>query len=365
MQVVLFHSVLAFLPGDGWWSATWARFVYDGFSAVWIFFLISGAVLTLSFGRDAPSVLAPAAKRVVRLFLPVAAAAVVAVLLLAAFPRAHLLAAEISGSAWLAMDSAGAATPGHLLREIGLDSLLLGYRESTLFPSLAPSLTPMTESLNAPFWSLHVELYGSFLVLALVALRMRSRRLHAAAVVALAIICPAQPLFLFVIGHLAARALHARAPALLGAVLLVVGIGLCADKDWIAVEWLRTLLGRIALVDPPNLYQFASQIGAIAVFAGVLLCPPVRALLATRPLQRLGALSFSIYLLHFPILFTLVSVTFVAMAALPHALTAAIAIAAEITLTLAAAIIFERWIDRPATALSRRVGTALRRTLPA
>ena len=51
-----------------------------------------GAVLTLSFGRDAPSVLAPAAKRVVRLFLPVAAAAVVAVLLLAAFPRAHLLA---------------------------------------------------------------------------------------------------------------------------------------------------------------------------------------------------------------------------------------------------------------------------------
>jgi peptidoglycan/LPS O-acetylase OafA/YrhL len=213
----------------------------------------------------------------------------------------------------------------------------------------------MTESLNAPFWSLHVELYGSFLVLALVAVRMRSRRLHAAAVVALAVVCPAQPLFLFVIGHLAARALQARAPALLGTVLLVAGIGLCADKDWIAVEWLRTQLTRFALVDPPNLYQFASQLGAIAVFAGVLLCPPVRALLATKPLQRLGALSFSIYLLHFPILFTLVSVALVAMAALPYAHAAAIAIAVEIVLTLSAAVLFERWVDRPATALSRRL----------
>ena len=85
-------------------------------------------------------------------------------MLLTAWPDAHLRAAALTGSAWLAMDSSGGApTLAHLAREIGLDSLLLGYREATLFAPLAGRLPPMEHSLDAPFWSLHLELYGSLL----------------------------------------------------------------------------------------------------------------------------------------------------------------------------------------------------------
>ena len=167
-----------------------------------MFFLISGAVLTPSFARPG-AFLGKLGKRVVRLGLPVAAAAVIATVLLAAWPDAHLRAAALTGSAWLAMDSSGGApTLAHLAREIGLDSLLLGYREATLFAPLAGQLPPMEHSLDAPFWSLHLELYGSLLVLCLVSLRTWSPWLHRAAIVAAAVLFGTQPTFLFVLGQL-------------------------------------------------------------------------------------------------------------------------------------------------------------------
>ena len=166
MQVVLLHFVSGFIPETAQHAWPPLRVLFDGHTAVYVFFLISGAVLTPSFARPGPFV-AKMAKRVVRLGIPVAAAAVIATLLLAAWPDAHLRAAALTGSAWLAMDSSGAPTLAHLAREVSLDSLLLGYREATLFAPLAERLPLMQQSLDAPFWSLHLELYGSLLVLAL------------------------------------------------------------------------------------------------------------------------------------------------------------------------------------------------------
>ncbi len=184
VQVVLLHFFTAFLPGavDHAWPPL--RVAFDGHTAVYVFFLISGAVLTGSFARGGAwpgQVL----KRLLRLGVPVAAAAVFALMLVAALPQAHRQAAVVSGSAWLAMDSSGAPTVSHLVREIGLDSLVLGYREYTLFAPLAGYLPTLDHSLDAPFWSLHLELYGSFLVLGLVWMQARSVWLHRAAVVCL------------------------------------------------------------------------------------------------------------------------------------------------------------------------------------
>ena len=155
--------------------------VFDGHTAVYVFFLISGAVLMPSFARPG-RFLGKFAKRLVRLDIPVAAAAAIATLLLALLPDAHRQASALTGSAWLAMDESGAPTLAHLAREIGLDSLLLGYREATLFAPLAPHLPQMELSLDAPFWSLHLELYGSLLVLCLVTLRTWSPVAHCIAV---------------------------------------------------------------------------------------------------------------------------------------------------------------------------------------
>jgi peptidoglycan/LPS O-acetylase OafA/YrhL len=368
MQVVLLHFVSGFMPDTA--RHAWAplHVLYDGHTAVYVFFLISGAVLTPSFARPGPFA-AKAIKRIVRLGIPVAAAAVIAMLLIALWPNAHGQAAAVTGSAWLAMDSSGLPTLVHLAREIGLDSLLLGYREATLFTPWAEHLPPMETSLDAPFWSLHLELYGSLLVLCLVWLRAHSIWLHRAAIAAAATLFGTHPMFLFVIGHLMQP--WSFPPngggfvrGIPGALLLLFGIALSANKDWESIDMLRLWLGRIVILAPPDLFQFQRQLAALALYAGVLSCRWVWPLLGCGACRHLGRLSFSIYLLHFPILFTLACLIFVgASVAMPHAAAVAIVFVLFIGITLIAAILFERWIDRPAVALSRLVGA--RRVLTA
>jgi peptidoglycan/LPS O-acetylase OafA/YrhL len=361
IQVVAMHFVTGFLPATE--ANAWppSRLLFDGHTAVYVFFLISGAVLTPSLSRPGP-MLNKIAKRIVRLGLPVAAASVLALALIAMMPQLHRAAAALSGSPWLAMDSSGAPTLAHLAREVGLDSILIGYRDSTLFAPIADRLPPMSDSLDAPFWSLHLEFYGSLLVLALVSLRSRSLFLHGIGILAAAAAFGTDPMFLFVIGHLSATRLgHRAAPrgrigfVLSGVVLLALGAALCATKDWAAVEWLRLVLSAHEASFAPNLFQFQSQLGAVALYFGVVLCGAVWPLLESRPLQLLGRLSFSIYLVHFPIMFTLVCAYFVAFwGVLPSAVLIASCGVVFVAVTLAVAIFFERWVDRPAIALARR-----------
>ncbi len=374
MQVVLLHFVTGFMPYTTEHAWPPLRILFDGHTAVYVFFLISGAVLTPSFSRPG-AFAAKLLKRVVRLGIPVAAAAAIATALIAAMPEAHLRAATLTDSAWLAMDSSGAPTLLHLTREIGLDSLLLGYREATLFAPLASQLPPMEHSLDAPFWSLHLELYGSLLVLCLVTLRAYSARLHWVAIAACALCFGTHPMFLFVLGHVQANPppplagggwgegavenWHGPLPpaasrkgrgriGAMGVLLLLLGLALSAFKDWHVVELLRVFLSQTELAYAPNLYQFQSQLAAIALYFGVVCCPLVWRALESAPCRHLGRLSFSIYLLHFPILFTLVSLAFTALPSIIAAFVLFLAV------TLLAAIAFERLIDRPAIALSRR-----------
>lgn len=145
--------------------------------------------------------------------------------------------------------------------------------------------------------------------------------------------------------------------AVAGALLLMLGFALCATKDWRAIEMWRLWLANIELVAAPNLFQFASQVAAVLIFAGVLLCSPAQALLERQTCRQLGRLSFSIYLLHFPILFTLGCLIFIGVQpVMPHSASVATVFALFIGLTLLAAVLFERWIDHPAIALSRRAG---------
>jgi peptidoglycan/LPS O-acetylase OafA/YrhL len=352
-QVVLMHFVSAFLPDAVEHAASPWQVLFDGHTAVYLFFLISGAVLTPAFARGAEW-LRPMARRVVRLGIPVAAAAAIALMLLMALPHAHLDAARISGSAWLAMDSSGAPTVAHWLREVGLDSMLLGYREYTLFAPLAAWLPPLEHSLDAPFWSLHLELYGSALVLGLVRLRAWSTSWHRAGIALCAVVFGTHPMFLFVLGHLCAYILRRAPVRLLGFGLILLGLALSGVKDWSIIEMARVEIAHFAPVVAPNLYQLQSQLAAVALFLGVLFSPMARWMLDHWSCQLLGRWSFSIYLLHFPILFTLGCASFAWLAdARPAAPIVAITFCGFAPVVLLAAASFERWVDRPAIRLSR------------
>ena len=300
----------------------------------------------------------------VRLGIPVAAAAVIATVLLAAWPDAHLRAAALTGSAWLAMDSSGAPTLAHFAREVGLDSLLLGYREATLFAPLAGRLPPMEHSLDAPFWSLHLELYGSLLVLCLVSLRARSAWLHRAAIAAAAV----------AVRHASdvpvrARSprVHAPAPQRRG----TAGEGLPSGALLLAARHLRSA--------PPRIGRARTRLRLWLAISSWRAAQPVpvpepacgAALYLRRVAlpRRLAALERrSVPSPWAPVLRHL-------SAALPdpvhlglpglhrrqrlrcrYAASLTVIFVLFIGLTLFAAIAFERWIDRPAIALSRRAG---------
>jgi peptidoglycan/LPS O-acetylase OafA/YrhL len=358
VQVVLLHFVTGFLPSTAENAPAPLRVLWDGHTAVYVFFLISGAVLTPSFARGGawPR---QAAKRLVRLGLPVAAAASIALILLAAMPDAHLDAARVSGSAWLAMDSSGALTLTHLLREITLDSLVLGYREYTLFAPISGRLPLLEHALNAPSWSLHLELYGSLLLLWLVKLRAWAPRTHVAAVAVCALTFGTHPMFLFVLGHLWAVWLKkpprpASGIGLAGAILITVGLVISATKNWDFIEVVRVAIERYALAAAPNSFQFHSQLAAMALFAGVLLSASAQRWLAR--CSYLGRLSFSIYLLHFPILFTLGCAEFVWLAGvLPQAAAVAVTFAVVAAIVVVAAIGFERLVDRRAVRIGQLI----------
>jgi peptidoglycan/LPS O-acetylase OafA/YrhL len=310
-------------------------------------------VLTPSFARGGawPR---QVVKRLVRLGVPIAAAAIIALILIAAMPDAHLSAADVTGSGWLAVDSSATPTITHLLREISLDSLLLGYREYTLFAPIADRLPLLEHALNAPTWSLHLELYGSLLLLGLVKLRARSETAHMAAVILCAVLFGTHPMFLFIIGHLCAGALGKSPSPAIGATLIVLGLAMSATKDWTVLETARVTIARVAPIAAPNLFQFQSQLAAVALFIGVLRSPFVQRLLSA--CHQIGRLSFSIYLLHFPILFTLACAGFLSLVGvLPQPVAVGITFIGFVGLVLLAAEGFERMIDRPAVRLSRLI----------
>jgi peptidoglycan/LPS O-acetylase OafA/YrhL len=353
VQVVLLHFVTGFLPSTAEHAVPPLPVLWDGHTAVYVFFLISGAVLTPSFARGGwwPR---QVAKRLVRLGLPIAAAGVIALALLALMPDAHVAAARLTGSGWLAMDSNAATTLSHLLREITLDSLVLGYREYTLFAPMASHLPLLEHALNAPSWSLHLELYGSLLLLGLVLLRACSTTAHLVAVAMCAVLFGTHPMFLFVLGHLCASLPEKPPRPLIGAALIILGLAMSGFKNWAFLETIRVAIASVSPASAPNLYQFQSQMAAIALFAGVLLSPMAQWALSS--CQRLGQLSFSIYLLHFPILFTLVCAGFIPITAFaPEPVAVAITFIVFAAIVWLAADGFERWVDRPSVLLSRRI----------
>lgn len=98
------------------------------------------------------------------------------------------------------------------------------------------------------------------------------------------------------------------------------------------------------------------SIGETLLFAGICLIPAVRSALQKPALKNLGKLSFSIYLVHFPILLTVSCATFLLLNEhTSYALAATCASIVGIGLTAPAAVAFRKLIDQPAINLSRSV----------
>ena len=323
--------------GLGWWATyTPLHLVWAGDEAVLVFFVLSGLVLTLPFlsGTRAGAWPAYYRKRAVRLYVPVIAAVAFTAAVIAVFPRTGG-----PGWSWWMAEHVVPEDPAAYLADAGL----LGG----------------TSWRNSVLWSLRIEVWFSIaLPLYVVLVRGLRTPLRASLPVVLAAMGWASwhghdllsLLCVFAVGALLARRLDALARhgrRLVGSALgwggvLVVAAGL------LMARWELAALGADPRFWVP-VGRPAATLGAVLLVFAVLHCRPVRTLCTCRPLQWLGAISFSLYLVHEPIVVTLATLTPVGVRGF------AVVAGIGIPLSLLVAVVFSRLVERP----SRRVAAAV------
>jgi peptidoglycan/LPS O-acetylase OafA/YrhL len=357
MQVVAQHYTQAFAPV---WTYK-LGFLANGQYAVHVFFLMSGLVLTGSFERAPFDIAINVLRRVIRLsgpaFMATAIAGGIALIAGGVFSQA----AKVSRS--------GLVVHPHMhnfVFDLSQILCLTGYKETTLFRRM-PFLPSIMNSVNTPIWTLHVEFWGSIWILALVALRARSQLVY---LVVLALSVPVMgttPLALFTIGHLAALAMRRdrkilSVPSwvitLSASALLAFGLLLCSASA------LHLRIVQNGALIPSGLRNFdwfdqQIEVGAVAIFLGLLAAPWLQRLLSMAVPQFLGRISFSIYLIHWPIMLSLGSFTYLqAHSALRPLSAAGVAFIVGMAVSIPVAILFERFVDQPMVSVARRIARA-------
>lgn len=280
-----------------WWLvATPLKIFSAGPEFVLVFFVLSGFVLTLPplASRSGPSRrydwLAYYPRRVLRLGVPVVASMVLAYVVITAFPH-H---AQASDGSWLTRQAHPDTSPHNLWTE----TLLI--------------VDPHHPSVNPPLWSLTWEMWFSLLLPLVVLLALWSRRMPVLWALLFAGIS--------VVGYL----FHIEAAMFLPAFALGALLGANADRlQALADRWRGTraygiAFGAIVISGPllsicywlvrpvvgttgDDLAMAMRVPGALLLVAAVAFWPRAARVFSAKPLTALGKVSFSLYLVHSPI----------------------------------------------------------------
>lgn len=308
-----------------WWiTFTPLHVFWAGKEAVYVFFILSGFVLTIPFvGNAKPAWPLYFLKRILRIYPPVWASLILALIMAWAFPRV----AGPEYSWWVNLHD---ESPN-----VFRDALLLGG----------------AGSLNSPLWSLHWEMTFSLLLPLYVVAAERFQHMWFVGIAVLAILIGAAE-FLNVTGV---------------AYLLVFGIGaLMATRRDLLSKWGRSLghwdwaglLGTaIVLLCSRWLFPQLPVHICLAALGGALLIftfiawQPALSMGSTPLLHWLGLRSFSLYLVHEPIV---VSVSLALHSSAPlHVVLLALPLSVLVT------EVFFRLVERPSLRFSRAVSRTI------
>jgi peptidoglycan/LPS O-acetylase OafA/YrhL len=372
LQVLLLHFFAAFAPDlvnalpagaaiAGAVHLSPLYFLYDGYSAVYIFFALSGYVLTRSFERNLVNPPSQILGRLIRLGLPAIAAVLVAASVMLVFGKPNVAAGELSGSTWFASQWNTGVSVFSVIRDGTANALFLGYYGWPKVAFLAPWQQPIEQSFVAPLWTLSIEFYGSIIVLVLCWCVRRSRLLWWTIVLLGAVSMIRSAYICFIVGHLLASFERAERPApaskLLPVFSILFGVFLCVLADAWQPEWLRVLCAYPTYLLFPGQFAPMQQktLGAILVLIGLIELQAARDFLSRPWLVAGSRFSFPIYLIHWPILLGPAAALFLILNGVIGIELARLgAIVAGICLAFAASTFFLP-IDRYALELSRRL----------
>lgn len=345
LAVLVHHAMLTSAvfsqPAEntGWFTYlltyTPLRVLWEGKGAVYVFFVLSGVVLAVAItGSKSFSWISYYPQRLLRLYVPVWAALALGIAAILLVPRSSDVA-----STWLA-DRDLPVTADRVIQGI---TLVGGHG-----------------GLVSPMWSLRWEVLFSLLlpVFAWVGIRLVRWRWAVATAT----------LLLVGVGVAAGNSWLTYLPIFLLGVLIAVSIdeldALSARmKPGVAVA--LTIAAPILLVAPwllgPSLQpgtlgtaflEMASVLGATLTVVVALAVPAVRTAFSSRSLRWFGMISFSLYLIHEPVLVAF-AVVFGDGALLPAALL-------SIPASIALAWVFYRIVEVPSHRLARWCGASVR-----
>jgi peptidoglycan/LPS O-acetylase OafA/YrhL len=325
------------------------RLLVAGHQAVILFFLLSGFVLTLPYKKRGSLNYGPfLLKRVCRIYLPYLAA-----LALAIACDLHFSSRVQSGNYWVNWTWSAPVTTRLVVQHI----LFLGNYDWSQF--------------NTAFWSLVYEMRISlvFPFIAIAVLRFRTTWLLLCAVSLSLAFYPLAMLFsnvlhlcshdaainsmltlhyaaFFLIGSVLAKHLHAihrrytRLSSLQAAAIALVSLALYGFSN------ASSITQRFSI--PSDLFDWGTAAGATMLIIFAMNSRPFHSFLTSRVIHHLGAVSYSLYLIHGTILFVLI-----------HTLLGRIPMGAllliYLTVTLIVTEIFYRLIERPTMLLGRRL----------
>ena len=334
-----------------WWlTYTPLHLVWAGGEAVLVFFVLSGLVLALPHLRTPqPGTWLPYyVKRAVRLYVPVAAAVVLTGIVVTLVPRV-----AGPGWSWWMADHAVPARVSVLVHDAGLlggtgwlNSALWSLKYEVFFSLFLPVFVVVARQLTAPLWaSVPLALWGSGWAASI------SHELLSY-------------MFVFAVGVLLAQRLatlrawgeqisRSAAASVAWMALGVAGV-LLLLSEW----WMKQFVSDWTLWLPVG--RPAGVLGAAVLVFCFLHCRPLRAFGDTRTVQWLGTVSFSLYLVHEPIVVSVATMT-------PHTLRGlAVTLVVGIALSLVTAVLFHRLVEVPSQRLAGWLGRTVRhRVVPA
>lgn len=337
LAVVVYHATWElfkfYVPAV---RTSWPGLANDGKLAVYIFFVLSGMVLSHPYlsTRRMEIVRLTALRRYTRLTIPIVAASFVMLVMMKAGLLHNVEASAIvRGETWLG--SFYTQPPGMFSwLKFSLYDVFFRYDGAT--------------SYDMVLWTMPIELLGSFVVLGILALSGTSRRTRL--------------FFYALIGFLCLRERSAVLSFVYGLLLAEMAVS-PAFRQFCGRRWAGAL-GLLAIVIVfacsvmlREIYsaRLCSFLAALLVF-GILLNRPARRLLALPVSQFLGRISFPLYLIHSAVLFGPSSWLIVNMAQQGWSRPLIVAVVASFTVAgaLIAASLFYP-VERFAIALSRRL----------
>ncbi|PIF76533.1 peptidoglycan/LPS O-acetylase OafA/YrhL [Variovorax sp. 54] len=341
LVVVLCHAGEVLWPA---WHPGFFPLLTDGSFSVFIFFVLSGYVLSVGFFRtgERRAVVDLALRRYPRLTVPIFAASCLAMVLMALGWMRNIPASKVAGSeGWLPIVYTFTPTVADVLH----------FSFWRVYVDGSPA-----SSYDAPLWTMPVEMQGSILVFAALLVMGQGAVLRGVIHVAL----------LAITGWLASPFVAmAAGAAIANFTQLDMHRKLGESKAAPVVSW-ALLIGAIVLaaVRPKDFGPVWLTLCSAGLLYGVLLNKGFQRALSLPISQWLGRISFSLYLLHVLVLCSFTSWAYLALGRGEKLSSSgtAVLLCATVGLCLVAATLFHA-VERGGIALGRRFSRAVLRTV--